>query len=212
VKSRGQSAILVGDQISVSLAIRRIRPCRGRVSHLSSGPQQEEEAAGLVALRQSRRLVYAAAPCDTLGARLAVRDHGARGAAFHTMRTRLHLKPGQKDTKVLLEQYGDRLVCVRYRYDAQRKTRFKTVEFIVAQRDWNPPAPRFADDALVDDALVAVRVGFAEVELRQRVKQAGGTWNPSRKAWELRYAHVVALKLQARIVEEEGASETGCRG
>jgi hypothetical protein len=37
----------------------------------------------------------------------------------------------------------------------QRKTRFKTVELIVAQRDWNPPAPRFADDA-----LVAVRVAL----------------------------------------------------
>ena len=82
----------------------------------------------------------------------------------------------------MLAQYGDRLVCVRYRYDAQRKTRFKTVELIVAQRD-----------------------------LRQRVKQAGGTWNPSRKVWELRYAHVVALKLQARIVEE-AASDPGCRG
>ena len=78
----------------------------------------------------------------------------------------------------MLEQYGDRLVCVRYRYDAQRKTRFKTVELIVGQRDWNPPAPSFADVA-----LVSVRVGLAEVGLlRQRVKQADGTWNPSRKA------------------------------
>jgi hypothetical protein len=123
-----------------------------------------------------------------------------------TMRTRLHLNPGQKGTKQLFAQYGDRLVCVRYRYDAQRKTRFKTVELIVAERDWNPPAPRVADDA-----LVGVRVGFAEVELRHRVKQAGGKWNPSRKAWELRYAHVLALKLEARIVKE-GASHTGCRG
>ena len=64
---------------------------------------------------------------------------------------------------------------------------------------------------MADDTLVAVRVGFAEVELRQRVKQAGGKWNPSRKTWDLRYAHVVALKLEARIVEE-AASDTGCRG
>jgi hypothetical protein len=48
------------------------------------------------------------------------------------MRTLLHLKPGKKGTKQLLAQYGDRLVCVRYRYDAQRKKRFKTVELIVA--------------------------------------------------------------------------------
>ena len=63
---------------------------------------------------------------------------------------------------------------------------------------------------LADDALVAMRVGFAEVELRQHVKQAGGKWNSSRKAWELRHAHVVALKLEVRIVAE-GASDTGCR-
>src|SRR5882672_3022521 len=59
------------------------------------------------------------------------------------MRTLLHLKPDQKGTKQLLMQYGDRLVCVRYRYDAQRKKRSKTVECIVVEREWDPPAPRF---------------------------------------------------------------------
>ena len=58
------------------------------------------------------------------------------------MRTLLHLKPGQKGPKQLLAQYGDRLVCVRYRYDAQRKKRLKTVELLVAERDWTPPRPR----------------------------------------------------------------------
>ena len=33
------------------------------------------------------------------------------------MRTRLTLKPGQRGTKQLVAEYGDRLVCVRYRYD-----------------------------------------------------------------------------------------------
>ena len=121
------------------------------------------------------------------------------------MRTRLHLKPGQKGTKQLLAQYGDRLVCVRYRYDAQRKKRFKTVELIVAERAWEPPPPRCAAEALVGG-----RVGFAEVEVRDQVKQAGGKWNRRRKVWELRYEHVVALKLEARIVEE--ASHTRYQG
>jgi hypothetical protein len=112
------------------------------------------------------------------------------------MRTLLHLKPGQKGTKQLLTQYGDRLVCVRYRYDAQRKKRFKTIELIVAEREWEPPPPRFAADA-----IVGVHIGFAEVELREQVKQMGGKWNRSHKVWELRYGHVVALKLEARIVE-----------
>ena len=57
-------------------------------------------------------------------------------------RVRLHLKPGQKGTKQLLAQYGDRLICVRYRYDAQRKKRLKTVELLVAERDWDPHGRR----------------------------------------------------------------------
>ena len=53
-----------------------------------------------------------------------------------------------------------------------------------------------------------VHVGFAEVELREQMKQAGGKWNRSRKVWELRYEHVVALKLAARIVEEKASNST----
>src|SRR5262245_38099296 len=71
------------------------------------------------------------------------------------MRTLLHLKPGQKGTKQLLAQYGARLVCVRYRYDAEQKKRFKTVELLVAERHWEPPQPRFAHDQ-----ILTLRVGF----------------------------------------------------
>jgi hypothetical protein len=97
-----------------------------------------------------------------------------RSPKSSTSRVRLHLKPGQKGTKQLLAQYGDRLICVRYRYDAQRKKRFKTVELLVAERDWEPPRPRFAHDQ-----IVGLRVAFADVAVRDQVKQAGGTWNPS---------------------------------
>ena len=86
------------------------------------------------------------------------------------MRTRLHLKPGQQGTKQLLAPYGDRLVCVRYRYDAQRKKRFKTVELLVAECDWAPPVPR-----LTADTMVGVRIGIAEVAMWDRVKQVGGS-------------------------------------
>ena len=48
-----------------------------------------------------------------------------RSRESSTSRVRLHLKPGQKGTKQLLSQYGDRLICVRYRYDVQRKKRLK---------------------------------------------------------------------------------------
>ena len=49
------------------------------------------------------------------------------------MQTRLTLRSGQKGTKRLIAQYGKRLVCVRYRYDAQKKKRYKTVELIVEE-------------------------------------------------------------------------------
>jgi hypothetical protein len=62
-----------------------------------------------------------------------------RSRESSTPRVRLHLKPGQKGTKQLLAQYGDRLICVRYRYDAQRKKRFKTVELLVC---WMPASRR----------------------------------------------------------------------
>jgi hypothetical protein len=156
-------------------------------------------------LREIRCLAYAATPCTAIRASLAVREPGDHGRQSRTMRTRLHLKPGQRGTKQLLAQYGDRLVCVRYRYDAQHKKRFKTVELIVAERDWDPPATRLADDA-----PVAVRIDFVELDLRQRVKQAGGKWNPDRRVWELPYAQVIALKLETRIAEPR-ASYTGCR-
>jgi hypothetical protein len=79
------------------------------------------------------------------------------------MRALLHLKPGQRGTKKLYAQYGDRLVCVRYRYDAQAKKRYKTVELILETRDWEPPPPR-----IKATALVKVRITIAETALRQR--------------------------------------------
>jgi hypothetical protein len=117
------------------------------------------------------------------------------------MRLLLHLKPGQKGTKQLLAQYGNRLVCVRYRYDAQRKKRFKTVELIVTEREWEPPPPRFAAAT-----LVGVRVSFPEEALQDQVKQAREKWNRSRKVWEMRYDQVVTLKLEARIVKERASN------
>jgi hypothetical protein len=40
------------------------------------------------------------------------------------------LQPGQKGTKRLIKKYGDRVVGVRYRFDAQTGRRYTTVELI----------------------------------------------------------------------------------
>jgi len=76
------------------------------------------------------------------------------------MQARSKLKPGQKGTRKLAELYGSRLVCVRYRYDEQRRKRFKTVELIVDESPWTPPP-------IKPDKLVAARVELNEVEHRR---------------------------------------------
>jgi hypothetical protein len=54
------------------------------------------------------------------------------------MQIRSTVHPGQRGAKKLLTQYGERLVCVRYRYDEQRQKRLKTVELIIAEEAWAP--------------------------------------------------------------------------
>src|SRR5713101_1352587 len=111
------------------------------------------------------------------------------------MRTRLTLHPDQRGAKQLLAQYGNRLVCVRYRYDEHRKKRFKTVESIVEEREWEPHTYQRSAES-----LVYVRVAWPEVEVRRQVKRAGRKWHPQHGVWELRYDRVVALRLEERIV------------
>jgi len=52
------------------------------------------------------------------------------------MEVKATIKPGQNGTKRYTRQYGDQLVCVRYRYDKSRKKRLTTVELIVDEQDW----------------------------------------------------------------------------
>jgi hypothetical protein len=117
------------------------------------------------------------------------------------MHIRSTVHPNQRGAKKLRLLYGDRLVCVRYRYDAQRQKRIKTVELIVAEEAWTAPPPPPQKNDVVHIALTV-----HEVPLRQQVKQRGGRWNPQRGLWELRYDQVLALGLQARIVDTKGTS------
>lgn len=115
------------------------------------------------------------------------------------MQIRSTVHPGQRGTKKLFAQYGDRLVCVRYRYDEQRQRRFKTIEVIVEEEAWTPfQAP------LPADAEVSFRVAPAELRLRQQVKHVGGRWDPRRQVWTVRYTQAVALGVTERILDRKG--------
>jgi hypothetical protein len=54
------------------------------------------------------------------------------------MRVRLVRRPGQHGTREHVEKYGDKLICVRYRYDAATQRRYKTIEIIVDEAPWAP--------------------------------------------------------------------------
>lgn len=115
----------------------------------------------------------------------------------HKAEVRTTVLPGQKGSVALLREYGDRLVCVRYRYDKLRGRRLKTVELIVDEQPWVPGA------IIPAERQVAVRVEYHEQELRERVKQAGGWWDSEKRAWRLGFGKVLDLGLERRLVDEE---------
>ena len=110
------------------------------------------------------------------------------------MKTRLILKPGQRGTKSLVKKYGDALVCVRFRYDAESRQRLKTVGLIVERADWTPPPPRYAADT-----LVPLRIEGYEMGLRKQAKAAGGRWNPEQQLWFVKYGNIVGTPLEKHI-------------
>ncbi len=120
------------------------------------------------------------------------------------MVTQTTLRPGQKGTKGLAKKYGDRLVCVRYKYDQQTGRRYTTVELIEEEIDWqSDPKAAKAQEPVHPQQLLGVRVEYWETDIRDKVKAAGGIWRPRHKLWEMRYEDVVALGLESRIVEDD---------
>ena len=108
------------------------------------------------------------------------------------MVTRLVLKPGERGTRKLLAEYGRRLVCVRYRYDARLKRRWKTAELIVDESEWEPKEPRAG-------TKIELRIGYGEAELQRRMKAAGGKWDGKRRIWRIQYDKALELGLKDRI-------------
>ena len=129
-------------------------------------------------------------------------------------------RPGQRGTRKLVATYGDRLICIRYRYDAEKKKRYKTAELIIEETTWTPPPPHPAapEPGLKMDYLddlevrpehreetarreVAVKVFSGENARRDRVKAAGGRWSKTDKLWQVPYETALSLGLEHRIAK-----------
>ena len=87
--------------------------------------------------------------------------------------------------------------CARSRYDARQGQRFKAVKLLVSQRASDPAGvtpPTTGSSRCASP--------FADLTVRDQVKQAGRTRNPERRVWSLRHDRVVALDLASRIVDD----------
>ncbi len=84
--------------------------------------------------------------------------------------------------------YGDKLVCVRYRVDSQSQRRLTTVEIVVAE------APT------MNSILVGVRVAWGERDLARAIRAAGGGWNANAKLWMMSLGQAKSMGLADRIV------------
>jgi hypothetical protein len=98
------------------------------------------------------------------------------------------LQPEDAGARRWAAEYGDSLVCVRYRVDLKRQRRQTTVELVV-------------DDVPRLGALpVALRVAMTDSETRRHIIAAGGVWDQGTKLWHLPLDAVRRLGLTDRIV------------
>jgi hypothetical protein len=102
------------------------------------------------------------------------------------------LSPSDRGAKGLADRYGNALICVRHRTDADGKTRFITVELLV---DRKPIKSR-------TDKIVGVRIGLHEQSLQSLVRTAGATWDPKDKLWRMSKRVAGLLKLGHRVIEK----------
>ena len=112
------------------------------------------------------------------------------------MKIQRTLLPGQPGTKKLVDEYGDNLICVRYRYDLKKKQRLTTVEIIIDRQKWNLNESRIPLNKIMN-----LKIEYGERELAQQVKSLGRRWNSQKKAWRLPFKYVQILKLEDRIIK-----------
>lgn len=114
------------------------------------------------------------------------------------MKIRRILQPGQPGTKKLFDKYGDNLICVRYRYDDEQQTMFKTIEIVVDRKPWQPQTKKN-----LHAQMMSLRIAYNETEARKQVKAAGGKWDPTQQVWLLCYEKVIELGMKDRLVSDE---------
>lgn len=128
---------------------------------------------------------------------------GTTHAPVHRAGISKKLNPGQPGTKRYQRQFGDALVCVRYRTHPETAKRYASVEIIVDERQ---TPGLIAPKGMDEDTVVAIAIAYNETDLRQRAKQAGAHWDQVRKVWLMPYRAATQLGLHGRIKKIGGAA------
>ncbi len=102
------------------------------------------------------------------------------------------LSPRDRGAIKLAEQFGETLVCVRHRVDAEATCRYTTVELLVCHAEIKPR----------QEELVSVRIAWGELHLARIVKAAGAEWDPQSKAWRMPKRLAGILRLADRVVRK----------
>lgn len=102
------------------------------------------------------------------------------------------LAPTDRGAIGLARHYGDALICVRYRTDANGKFRHTTVELLVQTAPIRPRALK----------IVGIKTEPHERYLHSMIKTAGGTWDAKARLWHLPRRIAGILNLRNRIVEK----------
>jgi hypothetical protein len=111
---------------------------------------------------------------------------------YYTTKTLLAGKPG---TSKWVKKYGNALLCVRYKYDLEKKRKLKTVELIIENEPWD-----ISNNRIAWNKIVGIKVTFGEIEIGRLVKNAGGRWDKKTQLWHIPYHEVISLGLVNRIV------------
>ncbi|MEW5787398.1 MAG: hypothetical protein AB1899_06050 [Pseudomonadota bacterium] len=120
-------------------------------------------------------------------------QHNSQLAPANTLqstRVSKRFNPGDKGTKRLLAQFGDSLVCMRYRFDDHK--RYPTVELVVDEQAQIAPPRK-------DMEIIGVSIDYKERELRGQAKQAGATWNDDLRLWLMARSVAKSLGIEDRI-------------
>ena len=81
------------------------------------------------------------------------------------------------------------------------RRRYTTAEIVVQESEWDP-----LPSATARRERVPVRIAIQETTLREKVKTAGGRWDPDKRVWMLPMEQVIQLGLTGRVRDKKAAS------